>query len=1067
MINKKIFHSLIGEFLRNSSIIHNKHPKALLYVVYGAIIGSMLNQNQVQPFVSQSMMMGEENVEFLTYSTNFLGPDQVRIDWIQVCSELCKTVSKFNEKRQKDIGGNQVIHEKSCFTRIMVFQDKVLIDNTTEIPPLVVSNNTIQLTELRNVFFSMNTNLENLTGEMINDIKRQLAQFSVLFADLHGNMTPDGTKFVHFLIFFRTVIKSSLFRGWNVSTFLKIESNHVPFSKLQIIFKKQVFNCVPQYNSTELIVFTNPNSLPKRCSPQLQNFDIRKTFLWNLHPKNDQDSSLEVLPSCKQATETPVNQNDRKVCNDCCNFYEHYLPEPEISIEQMFWFTAGKLILQLRSSEQPVVVFQISETLPKNAQNVKLENKNVICEFELRNPYYLITVNLTNDDGLEIIGVQSKNGVSIKKYRKNKIVNINVKPDFEDRVQDPIELIEMASTFISKMKTSRMKLKNLMALIRGVLDDKNVLQQGNFLFIKSKRYSGNNILLMPTNSENDKFETSAAILSKLHISNYLFKDFIEKNDIRIVGLKESKITPQNSIMVTLDQIFPRGQNTCFLHEYPKIQHKFAHNIIDFPVNDSGGQYLNASIMINPHQEFCKFGLSKYTINPGKIDMNQNYQRMNFVHYRFLEIRDPEEMMDAFTSMAYSENDNLDQMIVVEYDPNILKLIKNNPTFPEKVLLAIMMEKMKLLDETYSVKEPRSPGFESASEIYQTRINVFANDEILEGDISFYKTCASIQLKRVPTDKPLGFLPVSLEHSSTKMIVCGADEQNRVCRGTSRDDLIRLTNDTNVDRIEGLQGFNTLDLEDYALDLSLHVQKTIISAQKIMHKFHNQTETSSFDHQSIVLEHFNSILGRKNAKDIIEVDCYLQSIDGKGGKDFRDQDEVLLNSTSQSCVNPIRIFVNDFTKIANWMTTGTFQYFLISKKNGQASISIFQSDSTTHDIFLDQSTESDVSITKDDNENLNDFRSYTVLLLDKLFILNLLLPPVKFTTHVRLIFQDRFFFHLGTHQLVLQGTLSEKSKNEAMNQLVTVSAKLGVLVNVDLYVTNDVYKVIVDETEKKL
>ncbi|WP_410542263.1 ankyrin repeat domain-containing protein [Wolbachia endosymbiont of Tetranychus urticae] len=183
---------------------------------------------------------------------------------------------------------------------------------------------------------------------------------------------------------------------------------------------------------------------------------------------------------------------------------------------------------------------------------------------------------------------------------------------------------------------------------------------------------------------------------------------------------------------------------------------------------------------------------------------------------------------------------------------------------------------------------------------------------------------------------------------------------KTIHGGEKDDTFILQGDSFEGQIFGRNGANTLDLSKFSpqsKSLSLNFRGSHLPL-------------SNLPLSKGLIDQISKVITRENKEDIISCDVSLKYIDGRGGKNEKEQDIITVNSgdyLSGKFIPKVQIMLRDYTVVNNRASKGNFSYF-VDQKKGKASVDIL---STSKNEFIFNNTLEDI---KAINFNSNDVRT---------------------------------------------------------------------------------------------
>jgi len=160
----------------------------------------------------------------------------------------------------------------------------------------------------------------------------------------------------------------------------------------------------------------------------------------------------------------------------------------------------------------------------------------------------------------------------------------------------------------------------------------------------------------------------------------------------------------------------------------------------------------------------------------------------------------------------------------------------------------------------------------------------------------------------------------------QFISCIRDKRKN-CKGTIGNDWLFLMD--NVSIASGLNGRNVLDLT-FVTSNTLNINRTSMPFQKILVMQTGDTTT---------LEHFQGIMGRYDRSETVQVDCYVDEVNLRGGCCENSIDEMIIEDSDATC-DKMTVFVNGYTAVKNYISKGNFSYNIPGTFSNKANISIY-------------------------------------------------------------------------------------------------------------------------------
>ncbi|WP_341789706.1 ankyrin repeat domain-containing protein [Rickettsia endosymbiont of Polydrusus tereticollis] len=171
-----------------------------------------------------------------------------------------------------------------------------------------------------------------------------------------------------------------------------------------------------------------------------------------------------------------------------------------------------------------------------------------------------------------------------------------------------------------------------------------------------------------------------------------------------------------------------------------------------------------------------------------------------------------------------------------------------------------------------------------------------------------------------------------------------DDGRKNISGGNKNDVFILHGNSTVGYINGGKGDNVIDLSDFATrEKALLVMLSITSYLYTWNDDHDLSlvealilENNLSLDEALILENINSIVGRKNKRDIIYSDsCDTKYINSRGGSSYDEEDTIIIESLS-GCFHNIQLQLEYNTQVNNYALQGNFSY-IITAGNGVTNI----------------------------------------------------------------------------------------------------------------------------------
>ncbi|WP_410542545.1 ankyrin repeat domain-containing protein [Wolbachia endosymbiont of Tetranychus urticae] len=196
----------------------------------------------------------------------------------------------------------------------------------------------------------------------------------------------------------------------------------------------------------------------------------------------------------------------------------------------------------------------------------------------------------------------------------------------------------------------------------------------------------------------------------------------------------------------------------------------------------------------------------------------------------------------------------------------------------------------------------------------------------------------------PYDRTANYTYISLGTGYDKIIgfphdnhVVVLEDGEKIVRLNTGDDTIILKGDKITGSIAGGSGINTLDLRDFSK------QKHILIDQNIY-------ITGEYGTKLELYKIHNFLLREDIIDSLVINDCETRYIDGRGGRNEENMDDIIVYKSSNSCSHDIKFVIRTYTKITNY-SQGDFTYMVpFATSKGKAFINLKQVPGTHTFVF---------------------------------------------------------------------------------------------------------------------